>query len=86
LKLHGFEFDVVYTSWLSRALETAWYVMDEMDALWLPIIKTWRLNERMYGELTGLSKQMVKQRHGEKQFKAWRRGYDVRYVLVDPKK
>lgn len=51
LKLHGFEFDVVYTSWLSRALETAWYVMDEMDALWLPIIKTWRLNERMYGGL-----------------------------------
>jgi 2,3-bisphosphoglycerate-dependent phosphoglycerate mutase len=78
LKRHGFEFDVVYTSWLSRALETALYVMDEMDALWLPIIKTWRLNERMYGELTGLSKQMVKQRHGEKQFKAWRRGYDVR--------
>jgi 2,3-bisphosphoglycerate-dependent phosphoglycerate mutase len=52
--------------------------MDQMDALWLPIIKTWRLNERMYGELTGLSKQMVKQRHGEKQFKAWRRGFDVR--------
>jgi len=78
LKKHGFEFDVVYTSWLSRALETAWYVMDEMDSLWLPIVKTWRLNERMYGELTGLSKQMVKQRHGEKQFKAWRRGFDVR--------
>jgi len=82
LKMHGFEFDVVYTSWLSRALETAWYVMDEMDALWLPIIKTWRLNERMYGELTGLSKQMVKQRHGEKQFKAWRRGYNVRPPAV----
>jgi len=82
LKKHGFEFDVVYTSWLSRALETAWYVMDEMDSLWLPIVKTWRLNERMYGELTGLSKQMVKQRHGEKQFKAWRRGYDVRPPAV----
>jgi len=78
LKKFGFEFDVVYTSWLSRALETAWLVMDEMDSLWLPIVKTWRLNERMYGELTGLSKQMVKQRHGEKQFKAWRRGYAVR--------
>lgn len=78
LKMHGFEFDVVYTSWLSRALETALYVMDEMDSLWLPFIKTWRLNERMYGELTGLSKQMVKQRHGEKQFKAWRRGFNVR--------
>lgn len=82
LKLHGFEFDVVYTSWLSRALETALYVMDEMDSLWVPSVKTWRLNERMYGELTGLSKQMVKQIHGEKQFKAWRRGYDVRPPAV----
>eukprot|EP00531_Pseudo-nitzschia_arenysensis_P006022 CAMPEP_0116121460 /NCGR_PEP_ID=MMETSP0329-20121206/3708_1 /TAXON_ID=697910 /ORGANISM="Pseudo-nitzschia arenysensis, Strain B593" /LENGTH=860 /DNA_ID=CAMNT_0003615273 /DNA_START=116 /DNA_END=2698 /DNA_ORIENTATION=+ len=82
LKKHGFEFDVVYTSWLSRALETAWYVMDEMDNLWLPIVKTWRLNERMYGELTGLSKMMVKQRHGETQFKAWRRGFDVRPPAV----
>jgi hypothetical protein len=45
LKRHGFEFDAVYTSWLSRAIETAWYVMDEMDCLWLPIIKSWRLNE-----------------------------------------
>ena len=45
LKRHGFEFDVIYTSWLSRAIETAWYVMDEMDCLWLPIIKSWRLNE-----------------------------------------
>jgi len=78
LKLHGFEFDAVYTSWLSRAIETAWLVMDSMDCLWLPIIKSWRLNERMYGELTGLSKAMVKQRHGDEQFKAWRRGYAVR--------
>ena len=77
LKLHGFEFDVVYTSWLSRAIETAWHVMDEMDELWLPLIKTWRLNERMYGVLTGLSKRMVAQRHGESQFKAWRRGYNT---------
>ena len=77
LKLHGFEFDAVYTSWLSRAIETAWYVLDELDCLWLPIIKSWRLNERMYGDLTGLSKAMVKQRHGEQQFKAWRRGYAV---------
>mmetsp|Transcript_6883 Transcript_6883/g.15713 ORF Transcript_6883/g.15713 Transcript_6883/m.15713 type:complete len:916 (-) Transcript_6883:103-2850(-) len=77
LKLHGFEFDAVYTSWLSRAIETAWYVMDEMDCLWLPIIKSWRLNERMYGELTSLSKAMVKQRHGDEQFQAWRRGYAV---------
>jgi 2,3-bisphosphoglycerate-dependent phosphoglycerate mutase len=46
LKSHGFEFDVVYTSWLSRAIETSLHVMDELDALWLPIVKTWRLNER----------------------------------------
>lgn len=77
LKAHGFEFDVVYTSWLSRAIETAWHVSDQMDCTWLPIVKTWRLNERMYGQLTGLSKQMVKQRHGEKQFKEWRRGYNT---------
>lgn len=52
LKAHGFEFDVVYTSWLSRAIETALYVLDELDSLWLPMIKSWRLNERMYGFLT----------------------------------
>lgn len=78
LRTHGYEFDVVYTSWLSRAIDTAWNVMDELDCLWLPIIKSWRLNERMYGNLTGLSKRMVAQRHGEAQFKAWRRGFDVR--------
>ena len=78
LKAHGFEFDVVYTSWLSRAIETALYMLDELDCLWLPVIKSWRLNERMYGDLTGLSKKMVAQRHGEKKFKAWRRGFKVR--------
>mmetsp|Transcript_8714 Transcript_8714/g.15814 ORF Transcript_8714/g.15814 Transcript_8714/m.15814 type:complete len:754 (-) Transcript_8714:42-2303(-) len=75
LKLHGFEFDVVYTSWLSRAIETAWLALDELDSLWLPIIKTWRLNERMYGRLTGLDKKMVAQRHGQDQFMKWRRGF-----------
>ena len=82
LKKHGFEFDVVYSSWLSRAVETAWLVMDEMDCLWLPIIKSWRLNERMYGALSGLSKRMVAQRNGEEQFKTWRRGYKVRPPAV----
>jgi len=75
---HGITFDVVYTSWLSRAIETAWLVVDQHDSLWLPIIKTWRLNERMYGALTGLSKVMVKERHGSEKFKAWRRGYKAR--------
>lgn len=77
LRKHGVTFDVVYTSWLQRAIETAWLVIDELDALWLPMIKSWRLNERMYGALTGLSKVMIKERHGDAQFKAWRRGYDI---------
>lgn len=78
LQQHGVQFDIVYTSWLSRAIETAWLVMQEMeDSLWLPVVKTWRLNERMYGALTGLSKKMIKQRHGTEQFTSWRRGYDT---------
>ena len=78
LKAHGMEFDVVYTSWLSRAIETAWTVLDELDSVWLPMVKSWRLNERMYGSLTGLSKKMVGQRHGDKQLKLWRRSYATR--------
>lgn len=73
---HGVNFDVVYTSWLSRAIETAWLVLNELDSLWVPIVKTWRLNERMYGALTGLSKKMIKQKYGETQFMRWRRGFD----------
>lgn len=65
LKMHGIEFDVVYTSWLSRAIETAWLVLNELDLLWLPIIKSWRLNERMYGALTGKSKKMIGTEYGE---------------------
>jgi len=78
LSAHGFKIDVVYTSWLSRAIETAWIALSEMDALWIPIIKSWRLNERMYGALTGLSKKMINRVHGEKQFMKWRRGYTNR--------
>jgi 2,3-bisphosphoglycerate-dependent phosphoglycerate mutase len=78
LKRHGFEFDVVYTSWLTRAIQTAYYALDELDAVWLPIIKSWRLNERMYGDLTGKSKKMIANQYGEDQLKKWRRGYTVR--------
>jgi 2,3-bisphosphoglycerate-dependent phosphoglycerate mutase len=78
LRRHGIEFDVCYTSWLSRAIETAWLVLDELDSLWLPIVKTWRLNERMYGELTGKSKKMIAQIYGEAQLKVWRRSFDTR--------
>ena len=78
LKKFGFEFDVVYTSWLSRAIETAWLVLDELDSTWLPIVKSWRLNERNYGGLTGKSKKMIARMFGETQLKRWRRGFDVR--------
>ena len=82
LKSHGFTFDIVYTSWLGRAIETSWLVLSELDLLWLPIIKSWRLNERMYGALTGLSKRMVAQRHGHDKFMAWRRGFRTRPPAV----
>lgn len=78
LKKHGFEFDVVYTSWLYRAIQTAWFVLEEMDQLWLPVISSWRLNERHYGDLTGKSKKMVANIYGEDQLKRWRRGYKIR--------
>lgn len=78
LKKYGFEFDVVYTSWLSRAIETAWLILDELDATWLPIVKSWRLNERNYGALTGKSKKMIARMYGEQQLMRWRRGYSVR--------
>lgn len=73
----GIQFDVVYTSWLSRAIETAWLSLVELDQLWLPIHKSWRLNERMYGALTGLSKKKTRVVYGETQFKLWRRSYDT---------
>jgi len=78
LKMHSIEFDVVYTSWLSRAIETAWLVLNELDSLWLPIIKSWRLNERNYGKLTNMSKKMIGQTYGEAQLKKWRRSYETR--------
>ena len=70
---HGIKLDVVYTSWLSRAIETAWLALAPLDMVWLPIVKTWRLNERMYGALTGLSKKMIQQEYGDAQFRKWRR-------------
>lgn len=78
LKKHGYEFDVVYTSWLTRAIQTAFYVLDELDSVWLPMVKSWRLNERHYGALTGKSKKMVANEYGEDQLKKWRRGYTIK--------
>jgi 2,3-bisphosphoglycerate-dependent phosphoglycerate mutase len=77
LKKAGFTFDEAYTSVLKRAIRTLWMVQDEMDLLWLPVTKDWRLNERHYGGLTGLNKSETAARHGEEQVKIWRRSYDT---------
>jgi len=72
-----FEFDVAYTSVLKRAVRTLWIALDEMDMLWIPVHKSWRLNERHYGALQGLNKSETAAKHGEAQVKIWRRSYDI---------
>jgi 2,3-bisphosphoglycerate-dependent phosphoglycerate mutase len=72
-----FEFDVAYTSVLKRAVRTLWIALDEMDMLWIPVQKSWRLNERHYGGLQGLNKAETAAAHGEAQVKIWRRSYDI---------
>jgi 2,3-bisphosphoglycerate-dependent phosphoglycerate mutase len=73
----GFVFDVAYTSVLKRAIRTCWMVLDELDLLWIPVIRHWRLNERHYGALQGLNKAETAAKHGEAQTKIWRRSYDT---------
>ncbi|MBN2273178.1 MAG: 2,3-diphosphoglycerate-dependent phosphoglycerate mutase [Bacteroidales bacterium] len=77
MKKEGFQFDVAYVSVLKRALRTLWLALEEMDQLWIPWIKTWRLNERHYGSLQGLNKAETAAAHGEEKVKIWRRSYDV---------
>jgi len=72
-----FEFDVVYTSLLKRAIRTAWMALDAMDMMWIPQRRSWRLNERHYGALQGLNKAETAAKHGEAQVKIWRRSYDI---------
>eukprot|EP00992_Anisonema_acinus_P006066 TRINITY_DN19746_c0_g1_i1.p1 TRINITY_DN19746_c0_g1~~TRINITY_DN19746_c0_g1_i1.p1 ORF type:complete len:265 (-),score=125.01 TRINITY_DN19746_c0_g1_i1:4-750(-) len=73
----GYEFDVAYTSMLKRAVRTMWIILDELDALWLPTVRTHTLNERHYGALQGLNKSETAKRHGDDQVKIWRRSFDV---------
>jgi 2,3-bisphosphoglycerate-dependent phosphoglycerate mutase len=80
----GFTFDVAYTSLLKRAIRTLWIVLDEMDLMWIPVYRCWRLNERHYGALQGLNKAETAARHGERQVKVWRRSYDVRPPALEP--
>ncbi|KAL0477416.1 2,3-bisphosphoglycerate-dependent phosphoglycerate mutase [Acrasis kona] len=72
-----YEFDQVYTSYLKRAIKTTWIVLEGIDRMWLPVERTWRLNERHYGALQGLNKSETSQKHGEEQVKVWRRSYDI---------
>ena len=77
LKAEGFEFDVAYTSVLKRAIRTLWIVLDEMDRMWLPVIRDWRLNERHYGALQGLNKAETAAKYGDEQVHIWRRSYST---------
>jgi len=77
LKAEGYEFDLAYTSVLKRATRTLWHCLDEMDRTWLPVVHSWRLNERHYGSLQGLNKADMAKQFGEEQVLVWRRSYDT---------
>ena len=77
LREGGYVFDLAYTSLLKRAIRTLWIALDELDQMWLPVVGTWRLNERHYGALQGLNKAETAAQHGEAQVKIWRRSYDI---------
>lgn len=77
LRAGGYVFDAAYTSVLKRAIRTLWIVLDEMDLMWIPVHRSWRLNERHYGGLQGLNKTETAAKYGEEQVRIWRRSYDV---------
>ncbi len=84
LKEQGFRFDVAYTSVLKRAIRTLWLMLDEMDLMWIPVIRDWRLNERHYGALQGLNKAETAAKYGDEQVHIWRRSYDVPPPPIEP--
>jgi 2,3-bisphosphoglycerate-dependent phosphoglycerate mutase len=84
LKRERYSFDVAYTSALKRAIKTLWLVLEEMDLMWVPVHRSWRLDERHYGALQGLNKAETAERHGAEQVKLWRRSYDVRPPALRP--
>src|SRR5918994_2243361 len=77
LRAEGIAFDQAFTSVLKRAIRTLWITLDELDQMWLPVERSWRLNERHYGALQGLDKAQTVERHGAEQVKIWRRSYDI---------
>jgi 2,3-bisphosphoglycerate-dependent phosphoglycerate mutase len=83
LKEGGYTFDIAYTSVLKRAIRTCWIALDELDLLWIPVPRNWRLNERHYGALQGLDKAETAAKHGEAQLKIWRRSYDIPPPALD---
>ena len=95
LKKEGFLFDLAFTSLLKRAIRSLWIALEEMDLMWIPEIKSWRLNERHYGALQGLNKAETAAKFGEEQVHVWRRSYDIpppalektdpRYPGIDPR-
>jgi 2,3-bisphosphoglycerate-dependent phosphoglycerate mutase len=84
LKQEGFEFDIAYTSVLTRAVRTLWIALTEMNMVWIPIINSWRLNERHYGALQGLNKAETAQKYGDEQVLIWRRSYDTQPPALTP--
>lgn len=84
LREGGFTFDMAYTSVLKRAIKTLWLVLEEMDLMWIPVTKSWRLNERHYGALQGLNKSEATAELGEAQVKLWRRSFDVPPPALTP--
>jgi 2,3-bisphosphoglycerate-dependent phosphoglycerate mutase len=85
LKEEGYAFDIAYTSVLKRAIRTLWITLDEMDRMWIPVVRDWKLNERHYGALQGLDKAETAAKYGEAQMKQWRRSYDVPPPALDVK-
>lgn len=84
LQSEGYDFDLCYTSYLKRAIHTLDHILDEMDRNWLPVVKSWKLNERHYGALQGLNKSETAEKYGEEQVKIWRRSFDVKPPILDP--
>ena len=85
LKKEGFTFDIAYTSVLKRAIKTLWIALEDMDLMWIPVIRNWRLNERHYGALQGLNKAETAQKYGEEQVHIWRRSYDTQPPALEKK-
>lgn len=84
LKAEGYTFDIAFTSVLKRAIRTLWLTLDEMDLMWIPVDRDWRLNERHYGALQGLNKSETAAKYGEDQVKIWRRSYDIQPPALEP--